>query len=144
MFCPKIVVVIDSGERSHTTFAECVGRVLRFEYHLTQAKQERAKFFKEKKKEMSQSKQSQGNQPNNQGNKVNPNSNHSNQNHNKRKMNFNGNKNMKNHPQKKNNIVYPSCPKYGKKHQDECKIGSNTCYLCGKEGHIANNYYTNK
>ncbi|GMN57827.1 hypothetical protein TIFTF001_026937 [Ficus carica] len=143
-FDQLIVVVIDSGEKPRTTVAECVERALRAEYRLAQATQERAKFFEEKKKEKSQSKQNQGNQLNSQGNRFNLNGNHSNQNHNKRKRNFNGNKNQKNHPQKKNNTVYPTCSKCGKKHLGECKLGSNTCYLCGKEGHYAKNYYTNK
>ncbi|GMN24421.1 hypothetical protein TIFTF001_043776, partial [Ficus carica] len=132
MFRPEIAVVIDSGEKPPTTVAEYVERALRAEYRLAQAKQERAKFFEEKKNEKSQSKQNQGNQLNNLGNRSNPNGNHFNQNHNKRKGNFNGNKNQKNHPQKKNNIVYPTCTKCGKKHQGECKLGSNTCYLYGK------------
>ncbi|GMN70446.1 hypothetical protein TIFTF001_039508 [Ficus carica] len=98
MFCPEIAVVIDSGERSPTTVAECVERALRDEYRLAKAKQERAKFFEEKKKEKSQSKQNQGNQPNIQRNRSNLNGNHPNQNHNKRKGNFNRNNNQKNQP----------------------------------------------
>ena len=81
---------------------------------------------------------------NSHGNRSNLNGNRFNQNHNKRKGNFNGNKNQKNHPQKKINIVYPTCSKCGKKHPGECKLGSNTCYLCGKEGHFAKSCYTNK
>ncbi|GMN66001.1 hypothetical protein TIFTF001_035069 [Ficus carica] len=95
-------------------------------------------------KEKSQSKKNRGNQLNSPGNRSNLNGNYSNQNHNKRKGNFNGNKNQKNHPQKKNNTVYPTCSKCGKKHLGECKLGSNTCYLCGKDGHFARNCYTNK
>ncbi|GMN64787.1 hypothetical protein TIFTF001_033878 [Ficus carica] len=51
MFHPEIAVIIDSGEKPPTTVAECVERALRAEYRLAQAKQERAKFFEEKKKE---------------------------------------------------------------------------------------------
>ncbi|GMN36082.1 hypothetical protein TIFTF001_042369 [Ficus carica] len=68
MFPPEIAIVIDSGEKPPTTVAECVERALRAEYRLAQAKQERAKFFEEKKKEKSQSKQNQGNQLNNHQN----------------------------------------------------------------------------
>ncbi|GMN22042.1 hypothetical protein TIFTF001_040161 [Ficus carica] len=53
MFHPEITLVIDSGERSPTTIAECVERALRAEYRLAQAKQERAKFFEKKKKNKS-------------------------------------------------------------------------------------------
>ncbi|GMN64590.1 hypothetical protein TIFTF001_033653 [Ficus carica] len=65
MFCPKITVVTDNGERQPTTVAECVGRAPCAECHLAQAKQEKAKFFEEKKKDKLQSQQNQGNQPNN-------------------------------------------------------------------------------
>ena len=54
MFRPEIVVVIDSGEIPPMTVAECVKRALHTEFHLAYAKQERAKFFEEKKKEKSQ------------------------------------------------------------------------------------------
>ncbi|GMN75112.1 hypothetical protein TIFTF001_052565 [Ficus carica] len=93
MFCPKIAVVTDSGEQQPTTVAEYVRRALHAEYCLAKAKQEKAKFFEEKKKDKLQSQQNQGNQLNNQVNRANLNDSHSNQNHNKRKRNFNGNKN---------------------------------------------------
>ncbi|GMN64712.1 hypothetical protein TIFTF001_033766 [Ficus carica] len=55
IFSPKIAVVTDSGERQPTTVAEYVGKALRTEYHLAQAKQEKAKIFEENKKDKLQS-----------------------------------------------------------------------------------------
>ncbi|GMN22800.1 hypothetical protein TIFTF001_051252 [Ficus carica] len=52
----------------------------------------------------------------------------------------------RNFPQKKNNqgnedtnIDYPVCARCGKKHPGVCKMGTNACYLCNKEGHYARN-----
>ncbi|KAJ9558259.1 LOW QUALITY PROTEIN: hypothetical protein OSB04_012873 [Centaurea solstitialis] len=32
---------------------------------------------------------------------------------------------------------YPRCSKCGKNHPGECRLGSGTCYKCGKSGHIS-------
>ncbi|GMN71013.1 hypothetical protein TIFTF001_053338 [Ficus carica] len=65
---------------------------------------------------------------------------------NKLKGNFTGQGQQKNYPQKRNNrgnegnnTDYPMCAKCGKKHLGVCRVGSNACYLCGKEGHYARN-----
>ncbi|GMN36472.1 hypothetical protein TIFTF001_042442 [Ficus carica] len=53
---------------------------------------------------------------------------------------------QRNYPQKKiargnegNGNSYPVCTKYERKHPGVCRMGSNACYLCGKEGHFAKN-----
>ncbi|GMN52499.1 hypothetical protein TIFTF001_021636 [Ficus carica] len=69
---------------------------------------------------------------------------------NKRKGNFTGQGQQRNYPQKRNNrgkegnnTDYPMCTKCGKKHPGVCRMGTNACYLCGKEGHYARNYTQN-
>ncbi|GMN22150.1 hypothetical protein TIFTF001_051183 [Ficus carica] len=52
------------------------------------------------------------------------------------------------YPQKKNNQGtggnnYPVCAKCGKKHFGVCRMGTNACYLYGKEGHYARNCISN-
>ena len=49
MFCPKLAVVIDSGDNPPTIFAECVDKALRAEYRLTQAKEEWNRIFEARK-----------------------------------------------------------------------------------------------
>ncbi|GMN26995.1 hypothetical protein TIFTF001_044064 [Ficus carica] len=65
---------------------------------------------------------------------------------NKRKENSSGQGQPRNYPQKKiargnegNSNSYPVCTKCGRKHPGICRMGSNACYLCGKEGHFAKN-----
>ena len=153
MFRPEIATVVDSGERPPTTVADCVGRVVRAEYHLAQAKEERTKFWDAKKKEQAQAKQTQkGNQKNNQvgqsnqanrtgqGNRPLQSCPQNNQNPNKRKRNFDRNQNFNSqNPQQRQdrntNIV--ECSKCGKKHSGVCRYGTNSCYTCSKEGHYS-------
>ncbi|GMN28286.1 hypothetical protein TIFTF001_041146 [Ficus carica] len=65
---------------------------------------------------------------------------------NKRKGNVTDQGQQRNYPQKKsnrgnkgNNNEYPVCAQCGKKHLGVCRLGSNACHLCGKEGHYARN-----
>ena len=44
MFRPEIAVVVDSGDRPPLTVAECVSRALRAGFHLTEAKEEKARY----------------------------------------------------------------------------------------------------
>ncbi|GMN27776.1 hypothetical protein TIFTF001_047871 [Ficus carica] len=69
---------------------------------------------------------------------------------NKRKGNATGQSQQRNYPQKKNNRGnegnnnnYPVCAQCGKKHLGMCRMGTNACYLCGKEGHYARNCTSN-
>ncbi|EXC21912.1 hypothetical protein L484_011077 [Morus notabilis] len=119
---------------------------LRVEYCLAQAREERAKFFEAKKKEKAQSKQNQDVCQKGQGGHANHNGNPVSQNNgnNKREDSYNyNNRNQKSQPQKKSNTNIPLCPKCGKTHRRECRLGTNSCYRCGKECHYAKNCYSN-
>ncbi|GMN68258.1 hypothetical protein TIFTF001_037315 [Ficus carica] len=65
---------------------------------------------------------------------------------NKKKGNVTGQGQLRNYPQKKgnrgnegNNNNYPVCAQCGKKHLGVCRLGTNACYLYGKEGQYARN-----
>ncbi|GMN32856.1 hypothetical protein TIFTF001_044725 [Ficus carica] len=62
MFRSDLAVVISSGPHPSLTVAECVSRVIRAEYWVGQNKEQRAKFFKEKREEKAQAKQNQAKQ----------------------------------------------------------------------------------
>ncbi|XP_062075328.1 uncharacterized protein LOC133779373 [Humulus lupulus] len=49
--------------------------------------------------------------------------------------NNNNNKRGKEHSQEKPG--FPQCPKCNRYHPGECRVGTNTCYICGKSGHFA-------
>ena len=59
MFRPELSVVICSGPHPPFTVADCVSRAVRAEYWVGQSKEQRAKFFKEKKEEKAQARQIQ-------------------------------------------------------------------------------------
>ncbi|GMN63718.1 hypothetical protein TIFTF001_032805 [Ficus carica] len=59
MFRSNLVVVISSGPHPPLTVAKCVSRAIRAEYWVRQNKEQRAKFFKEKREEKAQAKQNQ-------------------------------------------------------------------------------------
>ncbi|GMN65689.1 hypothetical protein TIFTF001_034757 [Ficus carica] len=88
---------------------EKVSRAIRAEYWINQDKETRARIFKARREEKAMGQQI--NYP--------------------QKRNNRGNEG--------NNTDYPMCAKYGKKHLGVCRVGSNACYLCGKEGHYARN-----
>ncbi|GMN32694.1 hypothetical protein TIFTF001_044712 [Ficus carica] len=153
MFRSDLVVVISSGPYPPITVAECVSRVIRAEYWLGQNREQRAKFFKDKKEEKAQAKQNQARpgqtlQQKNQGGSFGQHSNNKQYGNNqqKRKWNAGGQGNQQNFPQKKNapdNNNYPTCQKCGRKHTGDCRTGTNRCFLCGKEGHYARNCNAN-
>ncbi|GMN29834.1 hypothetical protein TIFTF001_041368 [Ficus carica] len=69
---------------------------------------------------------------------------------NKRKGNATGQGQQKNFPQKRNNRGnegnnndYPVCTQCGKKHLGVCRLRTNACNICGKEGHYARNCTSN-
>ncbi|GMN66860.1 hypothetical protein TIFTF001_035922 [Ficus carica] len=62
MFRSDLAVVISSGPHPPLTVAECVSRAIRAEYWVGQNKEQRAKFFKERKEEKAQAKQNQAKQ----------------------------------------------------------------------------------
>ncbi|GMN59342.1 hypothetical protein TIFTF001_028423 [Ficus carica] len=59
MFHSDLVVVISSGPYPPITVAECVSRAIRAEYWVGQNREQRAKFFKDKKEKKAQAKQIQ-------------------------------------------------------------------------------------
>ncbi|GMN27167.1 hypothetical protein TIFTF001_046119 [Ficus carica] len=59
MFRSDLAVVISSGPHPPLTVAECVSRAIRAEYWVGQNKEQKAKFFKEKREEKAQAKQNQ-------------------------------------------------------------------------------------
>ncbi|GMN23203.1 hypothetical protein TIFTF001_043652 [Ficus carica] len=62
MFRSDLAVVISSGPHPPLTVAECVSRAIRAEYWVGQNKEQRAKFFQEKREEKAQAKQNQAKQ----------------------------------------------------------------------------------
>lgn len=62
------------------------------------------------------------------------------------KRNPEGSRIEKDHPRKKkmpNSNKFPNCSKCGKRHLGECWAGTTDCFLCGKEGYYAKDYYSN-
>ncbi|GMN28957.1 hypothetical protein TIFTF001_046286 [Ficus carica] len=114
-----------------------------------QNKEQRAKFFQEKREEKAQAKQNQAkqgqtSQQKGQGGPSGQNNNNKQYGNNqqKRKWNAGGQGNQQNFPQKKNaldNNSYPTCQKCGRRHPGDCRAVNNRCFLCGKEGHYARN-----
>ena len=144
MFRSDIATMVDVGDSAPSTVAECVDRAIRAEYRLAQEKEDKKKFFEERKKEKGQAKQSQDMAQKGQGNRGGPNTPQSNNNKNKRKGNFRGNFQGQRNQQKgkfnnSGTSNAPPCPKCGKSHQGECRMGTNQCFNCGKEGHFSRN-----
>ncbi|GMN72222.1 hypothetical protein TIFTF001_051963 [Ficus carica] len=59
MFRADLAVVINSGQYPPTTVADCVSRAVRAEYWVGQNREQRAKFYQEKREERAQFKQNQ-------------------------------------------------------------------------------------
>ncbi|GMN24503.1 hypothetical protein TIFTF001_047642 [Ficus carica] len=147
MFRTDIAKQVSAGSSPPTLVFDCVSRAIRAEYWINQDKEARAQIFKAKKEEKAIAKPTQPRQDSEshpKGQASNPTQGSKQFGRNKRKWNFTGQGQPRNFPQKKNNrgnedtnIDYPVCAKCGKKHPGVCKMGSNACYLCGKEGHYA-------
>ncbi|GMN20977.1 hypothetical protein TIFTF001_043212 [Ficus carica] len=153
MFRSYLAVVISSGPHPPLTIAECVSRAIRAEYWVGQNKEQRAKFFKEKREENTQAKQNHarlGQTPQQKGQggplgQKNNNKQYGN-NQQKRKWNAGGQGNQQNFPQKKNapnSNSYPTCQKCGRRHPGDCRAETSRCFLCGKKGHYARTCYLN-
>ncbi|GMN47568.1 hypothetical protein TIFTF001_016745 [Ficus carica] len=121
MFRSDLAVVISSGPHPPLTVAELVSRAIRAEYWVGQNKEQRAKFFMEKREEKAQAKQNQAkqgqtSQQKGQGGPSGQNNNNKQYGNNqqKRKWIAGGQGNPQNFPQKKNspdNNSYPTCQK---------------------------------
>ncbi|GMN22586.1 hypothetical protein TIFTF001_050220 [Ficus carica] len=130
MFRADLAVVINSGPYPPTTVADCVSRAVRAEYWVGQNREQRAKFYQEKREEKAQFKQNQvkqgqTSQQKGQGGPSGQNNNRQyGSNQQKRKWNAGRQGNQQNFPQKKNtpnSSSYPTCQKCGKKHLGEVR-----------------------
>ncbi|GMN24373.1 hypothetical protein TIFTF001_045859, partial [Ficus carica] len=149
MFRSDIAKQVSAGESPPTRVSDCISRAIRAEYWNNRDKEERAQFFKARKEEKAMGKQIQPRQNfevNQKGQPRNFAQGFKQFGRNKRKENSSGQSQQRNYPQKKvirgnegNNNSYPVCTKCGRKHPGICRMGSNACYLCGKEGHFAKN-----
>ncbi|GMN36641.1 hypothetical protein TIFTF001_042481 [Ficus carica] len=148
MFRTDIARQVSTGNSPPVTVSDCIERALRAEYWINRDKEARAQFYKSKKEDKvlaktNQSRQSTEAKP--QAQASNPNAQGPRQpGKNKRKGNFNNQGQQRNFPQNRNHQgnernknSYPQCNKCGKKHPGVCRQGTNTCYVCGKEGHYA-------
>ncbi|GMN27666.1 hypothetical protein TIFTF001_044148 [Ficus carica] len=153
MFRTDISKQVSAGSSPPTLVADCISRAMRAEYWINQDKEARVQIFKAKKEEKVMEKQLQPRQnqeTNLKGQTSNPNQYSKQFGRNKRKGNAMGQGQQRNYPQKKNNRGnegnnnnYPVCAQCGRKHLGVCRMGSNACYLCGKEGHYARNCTSN-
>ena len=144
MFRTDIAKQVSVGSSPPTLVSDCISRAIRAEYWINQDKEARAQIFKAKREEKTVAKPTQprqGSETYQKGQSSNPAQSSKQFGRNKRKGNFSGQGQQKNFPQKRNNrsnegniTNYPSCSKCGRKHPGVCRMGSNACYLCGKEG----------
>ncbi|GMN22293.1 hypothetical protein TIFTF001_040221 [Ficus carica] len=148
MFRTDIARQVSAGNSPPVAVSDCIERALRAEYWINRDKEARAQFYQSKKEEKALAKTNQSRQSTEakpQAQSSNPNAQGPRQpGKNKRKGNFNNQGQQRNFPQKRNNQgnernknSYPQCNKCGKKHPGVCRQGTNTCYVCGKEGHYA-------
>ncbi|GMN31376.1 hypothetical protein TIFTF001_046509 [Ficus carica] len=133
MLKPEIAVIVDSGTAPPTTTAECVKCALRAEYHLNKQKESQPRQNEvPKNNNNNQNRENFGNQGKSQGGQWN---------NNKRNGNFSNQRNHNNRqgggqPAKQARNI-PPCSKCGKLHLGECRMGTNLCYGCGREGHLS-------
>ncbi|GMN64232.1 hypothetical protein TIFTF001_033317 [Ficus carica] len=149
MFRTDIAKQVSAGSSPPTLVSDCVSRAIRAEYWINQDKEARAQIFKTKKEEKALVKPMQPRQSSEAYSKSqtsNPAQSSKQFGRNKRKGNFTGQGQQRNYPQKKtnrgnegNNNEFPLCAKCGRKHHGVCRMGTNACYLCGKDGHYARN-----
>ncbi|GMN30853.1 hypothetical protein TIFTF001_046458 [Ficus carica] len=129
MLKPEIAVIVDSRTAPPTTTDECVKCAFRAEYHLNKQKESQPRQNEVPK---NQNRGNFGNQGKSQGGQWN---------NNKRKGNFSNQRNHNNRqgggqPAKQARNI-PPCSKCGKLHLGECRMGTNLCYGCEREGHLS-------
>ncbi|KAL5549395.1 hypothetical protein UlMin_004626 [Ulmus minor] len=137
MFHPGIATIADAGDHGPQTVAECIDRALRAEFREKENLREQASNSQPNNNYARNNNRYQNNRgrDNNQG-RSGPNR------YDKRKGNpaggSNSNQNKKNKPNNQG-FTYPACPKCGKLHPGQCRLGTTLCYTCGKEGHYSRN-----
>ena len=132
MFRADIAMQVSAGHSSPTTVSDCIGRAVRAEYWINRNKEARAQFFKAKKEEKAAAKVNQprqGAEANSKGQNNNSGQTSEQNGRGKRKRNDQG--------AEENRTTYPTCMSCGKKHLGVCRFGTNSCYVCGEEGHYA-------
>ncbi|GMN51157.1 hypothetical protein TIFTF001_020315 [Ficus carica] len=149
IFRTDIAKQMSAGSSPPTLVSDCISRAIRAEYWINRDKEARAQIFKAKREEKAVAKPTQprqGSETYQKDQMSNPVQGSKQSGRNKRKGNFSGQSQQGNFPQKKNNrgnedtsIDYPVCARCGKKHPGVCKLGTNACYICDKEGHYARN-----
>ncbi|KAL5570460.1 hypothetical protein UlMin_027035 [Ulmus minor] len=144
MFHPSIVTITDAGDHGPQTVAECIDCALRVEFCEKENLREQVS-----NNSSAQNPQSNNNNyarnntryQNNSGRDNNQGRSGSNR-HDKRKGNpageLNSNQNKRNKPNNQGS-TYPTCPKCGKLHPGQCRLGTTLCYTCEKEGHYSRN-----
>ena len=153
MFRTDITTQVSAGSKPPTLVSDCVSRALRAEYWINRDKEARAQNFKARKEEKTLAKQTQsrqGSEAFSRGQVSNPAQSSKLFGRNKRKGNFAGQNQQRNYPPKRNNQGNEDssndCPTYarcGRKYFGVCRVGTNACYLCGKEGHYARKCHLN-
>ncbi|GMN72961.1 hypothetical protein TIFTF001_055680 [Ficus carica] len=144
MFRTDISKQVSAGSSTPTLVSDYISRAIRAEYWINQDKEARAQIFEARKEEKTVAKQvqpRQSSEPSQKSQTNTPAQSSKQFGRNKRKGNSSGEGQQKNYPQKRNNrrnegnnTDYSVCIKCGRKHPGVCRMGSNACYLCGKEG----------
>ncbi|KAL5554728.1 hypothetical protein UlMin_042129 [Ulmus minor] len=138
MFRPGIMTIADAGDHGPQTVAECIDRALHAEFCEKENLREQVS-----NNSSAQNPQSNNNNyarintryQNNRGRDNNQGRSGSNR-HDKRKGNpaggSNSNQNKKNKPNNQSS-TYPTCPKCGKLHPGQCRLGTTLCYTSEAE-----------
>ena len=141
MFRPGIATITDAGDHGPQTVAECIDRALRAEFREKENLREQVSNNSSAQNPQSNYARNNTIYQNNKGRDNNQGRSGSNQ-HDKRKGNpaggSNSNQNKKNKPNNQGS-TYPTCPKCGKLHPGQCRLGTTLCYICGKEGYYSRN-----
>ncbi|KAL5579861.1 hypothetical protein UlMin_012303 [Ulmus minor] len=131
MFRPGIATIADAGDHGPQTVAECIDRALRAEFREKENLREQASNSQPNNNYARNNNRYQNNMGiyNNQGRSG------SNR-YDKRKGNpaggLNSNRNKKNKPNNQGS-TYPTCPKCGKLHPGQCRLGTTLCYTSEAE-----------
>ncbi|KAL5579934.1 hypothetical protein UlMin_012376 [Ulmus minor] len=142
IFRPSIATIADAGDHGPQTVAECIDHALRAEFREKENLREQVSNNSSCQNPQSNNNNYARNNTRYQNNRgIENNQGKSGVNRNdKRKGNSiggsNTNPNKKNKPNNRGS-TYPTCPKCGKHHPGQCRLGTTSCYTCGNEGHYS-------